>query len=244
MMIRFFAAILVAAFGASTAAAQMAGGAKGGAGAFAGITKVDVAQLNRALEARGLPTFAETASTYGLGGHVRLGRFLVGGSGQRLRAAADDGDAFRGRLAGGHGMLDVGYAIHESVGWTFAPLAGVGIGRVDLKIDPRDPGRFEDVLDNPRQGTRLDATSAFVHGGLDVQRRVRVGEGTFSLSLRVGGQTDLGGTSWRTGAADLDGGPAAGFAGAYVRLGVSRSIGRRRDALLPAFAPVLMWLPR
>ncbi len=126
-----------------------------------------------------------------------------------------------------------------------SPLSpGVGIGRVDLKIDPRDPGRFEDVLDNPRQGTRLDATSAFVHGGLDVQRRVRVGEGTFSLSLRVGGQTDLGGTSWRSGAADLDGGPAAGFAGAYVRLGVSRSIGRRRDALLPAFAPVLMWLPR
>lgn len=198
----------------------------GGLGAFGyasvGTQTVDIKGLNARLNAFGYPSFDDTYVTFGGGGHVMVGKLMLGGEGTALLQPGDNvmGN-FRTSLSGFYGGITLGYQLYSSGSFLIYPQLGLGGGGMILKIMERSSPTFDEVLNNPRRGAELSSMGFVMDLGLGARYLVLFREGArhgLSLGLRAGYTFSFSDRRWRLNRIEVPGGPSGSFTGYYVRL--------------------------
>ncbi len=197
-----------------------------------GYVQFSFAELDSRFAAAGLPKAASAAATFGLGADVRTGRLLVGAGFQTMISRNQSDAAYRTRMSGSYGLLDLGFAALRTHGLTVYPLGGVGATRLSLNVKERGDFTFDDGLQRPTREMGLSGTTALVHTGLLVEQRFHARESEYAVSLRVGFARSVGSQAWRSDDSNVGNGPR-GIHGSYMRLVFSKPLHTRRDALLP-----------
>jgi len=227
-----FVTLLALLFGCHTLSAQQSaenGEPTVGKGFFmVGWQQLDVDDLNDRLNGNGFPSFSPNMLTIGGGGWATFGSGLViGGEGHGLIGGKETtSDAIlRSQLAGGYGMLNVGYRAYAGERMDVTPLVGFGVGALSMEVRKRGSLTFDDALADPLTGTSLSA-GGFLFD-VSAVAAVRVtghaddGEGSaggVSLGMRTGYAYSPADWDWKHGDVDVPGGPGMGVRGFYVRL--------------------------
>ncbi|MGH7503297.1 MAG: hypothetical protein ACREL7_16345 [Longimicrobiales bacterium] len=220
-------ALLLLLVSASPGAGQRRGtpgvSERGGRGFFmVGVEKLELDELNASLTAEGFPTFSQRFLTLGGGGYFIRGRLILGGEGHTILQSDEttsDG-AFRTRITGGFGMVNVGYQVLRGGRFAIYPLLALGGGAMNLRITERSTLAFDEILQNPRRGANL-ANGAFLAGAaLGADWFIPAGEGGKGvvLGLRAGFNYAPLEPEWSMDGVDIANGPDAGFTGPWVRL--------------------------
>lgn len=194
----------------------------GGRGFFMiGAQQLDLDPLNERLTDAGYAEFDDVALTLGGGGFFRRGRLILGGEGHGVLGSSEtttDGE-LRSTLSGGYGLLDLGYAVVEGGGLLVYPMIGVGGGGMSLAIEERSTPTFDDVLEQPRRGVRLNQAQFLLAAGVGVDQLFGGRRGV-NVGLRAGWTFAPLDSEWAFGRNDVAGGPEGGFTGPYIRLSV------------------------
>src|SRR5690606_24379633 len=153
-----------------------------------GVQRLDVGELNDRFAGAGYPSADRRYLSLGGGGLGSRGRLLIGGEGHGLigprRSSLDD--AFSVRAGGGYGMFLLGYAAHRQGGLDVYPLIGFGAGGLSVEIEERSAPTFDEVLEDPRRGVRLNSGQFLVDAGLGIDYLFRTRPGTRARGPAVG----------------------------------------------------------
>ncbi len=188
--------------------------------------------LSDVLRGSGFATPHTNALTLGGGGYGLYHRVLVGAEGHAAlwQSQSTTGGRETG-LAGGYGMLDVGYAVIRTSHWIVYPMGGVGGGamQVDLRDrtgvgigpDINDP-TFDEVLGDPGHRSRLNRVGVVTSVGMGIDfvaRSPRNGStGGFLIGVRAGYLFNPAVGTWRLYDQEVTGGPEAKLAGPFVKV--------------------------
>jgi len=198
-----------------------------------GYARFSFADLDSRFAAAHLPKVASSAASVGLGADVRAGRALFGGGFQSLLTRNQTDAAFRTRMSGSYSLFDVGYALVSTQRVAIYPLIGVGATHVSVNVRERGDFSFDDGLSSPARELGMSGSAALVHAGILIEQRFRRTSGSaFALSIRAGLTRSVGAQAWQSDESQVNGGPS-GVRGSYVRIGFSRPLASRRDAVLP-----------
>ena len=188
-----------------------------------GVQQMDLAELNDRFDAADYPESDDLFLTLGGGGFMLRDRLVIGGEGHGVIGSSETtGDgAFRTRVGGGFGMIDIGYAVMERRGLLVYPMLGVGMGGMMVSINERSSPDFDDVLDQPRRGVNLVQGQFLLSAGLGIDHVFASrGRGGFAVGIRAGWTFTPIEHEWSFGSSDVADGPKAGFTGPYVRVNV------------------------
>jgi len=211
---------------------------------MAGYVQFSFADLDSRFAAAHLPKVASGAGSIGLGADVRAGRALFGGGFQSLLTRSQTDAAFRTRMSGSYSLFDVGYALVAAQRLAIYPLVGVGATRVSVNVRERGDFSFDDGLHSPARELGMSGTAALVHAGILIEQRFKRPNGAeFALSIRAGLTRSVGTQAWQSDESRVNGGPS-GVRGSYLRIGFSRPLANRRDAVLPIAGTVLQTVLR
>ena len=208
----------------SPAAAQASLLGPGAAFISTGRASIDTKELDARLDARGYPTFGQSATSVGIGGyrilpnHVVLGAEITGlNAGKQLHLGQHVG------LSGGYATLGVGYMKQISPRLRWYPRFGFGAGGLTVWIRNAVGQPFDSVLANPHpvptRDRLLTRSGPAVDLGVGFEFLTRRDHG-FLIGLRtglLGGGGDKDG-SWWTQNGTVTEGPKASIGGAYLRL--------------------------
>jgi hypothetical protein len=209
-----------------------------------GYAQFSFADLDSRFAAAQLPKVASSAASIGLGADVRAGRALFGGGFQTLLTRNQTDAAFRTRMSGSYSLFDVGYALVAARRIAIYPLVGVGATHVSVNVRERGDFSFDDGLQRPARELGMSGTAALVHAGILIEQRFKRPSGTeFALSIRAGLTRSIGTQAWQSDESQVNGGPS-GVRGSYLRIGFSRPLASRRDAVLPIAGTVLQTVLR
>lgn len=204
----------------AVAAAGPAAGQTGGRLYFSGgLQIVETDELNRLLDAQGLPTFDEEHLTAGLGLDRRSGRWLVGAEAALLLAEEETGGGFDRSLGGRFGLLQGGYVFPLVGGLRVYPLAGVGWSDLDFTTSRDGTVPFDDLVEGPGPGSEVSTGGLILQPGLGVDL---VGGG-LTVGVRGGYTFAPGEAEWDAQDVTVEGGPDIGLEGAFLRATVGFS---------------------
>lgn len=205
------AAPALACIGTSAAAAQAPD--QGRLFVTAGFQTVEVAELNRRLRARGLPTFSDEHVTLGLGLDRRAGRWIVGAEGALLLAEEKSARGFQRSLGARFGLLQAGFLVPLGSGLRVYPLAGLGLSAVELSTTGEEEVGFDELLDGPGPGSELGTGGIVLQGGFGVD----LSAGRLTVGLRGGYSFTPGRAEWSWRDQTVEDGPDLGLDGPFVR---------------------------
>lgn len=210
-----------------------------------GLQSLEVADLNAALAANGLPQVDDLIWSTGLSTELRFARWSFSFAGSAILGPTSEDGSWRSQVRGSALMLGIGYAIVDGAKLRVAPTAGVGLSRIGVRLQQVRGGTVDSVLADPQRGVDLDGQSPQWHVGLGADYRVgRLMGQKLSVAVRGGYSRTFGGTSWRADDNDLDNGPRATYGGPYLRAGVTMGMPNRTEAAIPALISVIPWLSR
>lgn len=232
------ATLAIVAFGARPALAQNTGftGPEVRGYLMVGGVGFDLDGLNVALRGRGFEEVSGNMVSIGGGGHVLLGRWIVGGEGFGLMPRESDtqsGD-WRARVSGGGGVVNLGYTVIRVGGTSVYPLIGVGAGALSLEMSERSSPTFDQVMANPGRGSSLTQVTMLVQPAIGLDHFVPVGNADgvlagFVVGIRAGYTFAPTTSDWYLDTMRIPGGPTQGMEGAFLRVvigGGARSLPR------------------
>lgn len=211
-----------------------------GAGAFLiGTGLFDFSSLDDRFTANGYEDLPKLPLLIGGEGRaIFQSGFVVGARGMALLFPRRSGpDGAEAQVAGGFGLVDVGFALVHSRSFLFTLTGGVGGFGLNVDIDDRRSADFDDVLADPRRSASMS------HGGLlggltlGFDGRVPIGGASrkhrsfFTMGLRVTGLFGPSlGEDWALDSgATARNGPDTGLTGGFAALALGFGGGRRDD---------------
>jgi hypothetical protein len=210
-----------------------------------GIQGLEVAELNAALRANGLPEMSELGLTTGLATEIRFGSWELSFSGSRVSGGDEENATWRTRTSGSALTLGLGFAVIDAGRWRILPTGGFGLTRIKYHIEQVRAGPLDSALADPLRGADLDGQTWAWQAGVDLDYRVGKYLGrTMFVAARVGVIEGVGESDWRADDNDLSSGPRGTYGGVYARIGLSLGIPKRQGALIPALVSVVPWLQR
>jgi hypothetical protein len=207
-------------------------GAEGGAGYFMlGANSTDIAGLNAALMASGYSAHPRRFFSLGGGGHVVIGRLVLGGEGQTLVGRNAGNPTHQTTLRGGFGFFNLGYVIFSGEEFRVYPVAGIGAGGIDLEIAERGTASFGEILENPGRSSKLSSSGFLLNVAVGAEKIVRLGggrRGGLILGIRAGYVVAPVKGGWELDKSEIAGGPGISLQGPYIRVLIGAgSWGRR-----------------
>ena len=199
----------------------------------AGYIKFDFADLDARMASAGLPRAASAAVTIGINSDVRYRRLLAGIGFQSLITQGHSDASYKTSLAGQYTLMDAGYAILMTKGWSVYSIGGLGATSMSVYVREQGDFTFDEGLARPSRQIGMSGLGALGHGGLLVERRLRRGDAEFAIALRAGVTRGFGSQAWMSDMGAVSGGPT-GVRGRYLRVALSRPMRHRRDVLSTA----------
>jgi hypothetical protein len=114
-------------------------------------------------------------------------------------------------------------------------LLGIGTGTTKVTIASENGASFNDVLDNPGREVRMSQTGLLLDASLGIDYRFKVREtehksSFFTVGVRGGYLFAPYSSEWKTGSAEISGGPDILMGGPTVQLLVGFSGERKKCA--------------
>ena len=209
-----------------------------------GTTRLGLGAFNDVLTRYGRPAFAEGASMIGFSAHARMGRLLLGATGETslLHRRVDSG--WMTQLSAGLATIDAGVAVYERGATMIATTASLGVRKTGLRLEAQGDFSYDDGVSNPARGVTLSSRSGVAQTGLLLEQRVRAPRiGAIALSAQVGVSAPFGGGTTVAGESRVAGTPAP-QSGAYVRIAVGKALRQRGDALNAVAAALVSMVGR
>lgn len=189
-----------------------------------GVSGISTGALDDRLEARGYPTFGQTAGALTLGAYRALSSGVTLGAEWHGLIIGDD--THQGRevgLGAGYGTLGVGYLVDVSPRMRLHPRLGVGGGGMGLWIQsPEAEVGFDEALANPEPAPDRDMVLSTGSMVIDLGAGVEFlpggrGRGPL-LGVRFGYIAAPNRSEWQRDNEPTSGeGPSATLAGPYLR---------------------------
>jgi len=186
---------------------------------------LDLDGINGSLGAQGFSEIGGETFSMGGGGHVLLGRWLLGAEGFGLfpRESDTPGGEWQARISGGGGLVNVGYTVVRAGGTSVYPMLGIGAGGLTLQMTEQGRPTFDDVMASPGRGSTLTRVAMLVQPavGLDHLVRVREVDGMLAgvvVGVRAGYTFSPVTSPWYLDTMRLAGSPDQGMEGAFVRV--------------------------
>lgn len=194
----------------------------GGIGFFStGYQNIDISNLNLELRNNNLPEFEKNFLAIGGGGFGVVKNFVLGGEGFGLISPEKNNKDFNLSLSGGYGLFNIGYIIYSSKGLNLFPLIGFGAGGIELKIAQRKIISFNEVLNNPKNGSNLSIAGLMFNFGMSLVYNIDLSQTNNSKGINLG--LNLGYThflqvgDWTLFEEEIFNGPKIGISGLYIK---------------------------
>lgn len=196
-----------------------------------GVDRLGLSELNKTMVANGRPAFADDAGTIGLSGYARFGRVLIGGTGETALPRRELAGGFTNRIWYGRAAFDAGYAVIDRPRVMIYPQVSFGLKHSVLQMQESGDFTFANGVNDPARGLAMSSWRAMAGYGLVGELRLSTRSlGAFSIGVRGGYATPVGGARTSAGESSVSGTPSE-EAGTYLRLSIGKPIGRRRNAL-------------
>src|SRR5688572_22238931 len=143
---------------ASPVPAQRIQNARGGFFGI-GMQNVDVAEMNATLAAHGYPDHDENFLSVGGGFTWWWRHFVVSAELQALLQPSETSGNFETELSGGYALINVGASARVGDHLLIYPMASIGGGGAEFRIEPRTPITFDQLLDDPGRNTNITNAS-------------------------------------------------------------------------------------
>jgi hypothetical protein len=187
--------------------------------AMLGWSLADAAALNNRLMPFGYPRLSRGLVSLGCGGRIQIGRLIFGGEYHYLFQGEADAEGYRISLDGAYGFFDLGAVLLRRPGLLVYGLAGIGGGRLSLKMRAARGAAFDDVLADPGRDATLSSypflTQLVAAADLRVSKR-------FFVGLRAGYVFAPGRAEWELGFESAPSGPDARLTGPTLRVVLGR----------------------
>lgn len=189
-----------------------------------GNNSLDLDALNSRLAANGYSTLEKNFVMFGVGAHVVMDDWIVGGEAHWMNQQKTSSGTYDLYVTGGYFMANAGYVVRRSDRYMIYPMAGIGFGTLTLNIQSTDSPTFDQALANPKSGTQLTHTSAVFNIALAADGLapvIHAGNSLhmpFTFGFRAGYlfSTPIGG--WQSMEGDANGGPSLSFTGPYLQI--------------------------
>lgn len=196
-------------------AAPAAEAPRGACYAMLGWNLADASALNDRLTPFGYPRLSRGLLSLGCGGRLVFGRLIFGGEYHHLSQGERETVDYKISLDGAYGFFDLGAVLHRSPRILVYGLAGIGGGRLSLKMRAARGALFDEVLADPGRAATLSSYGflAQVVAAADIRVTKR-----FFIGLRAGYVFAPSRAEWELGFENVPSGPDARLAGPSLRV--------------------------
>jgi opacity protein-like surface antigen len=197
---------------------------KSGSYFLLGGNVIDIDNLNDSLARQNYPNLSDRFLSIGVAGHTLKNGLMFGGEAHQLFGDSTTRDNRETSLSASYGFVNVGYAVYSSDNLDIYPLAGIGLGRLKLRILNKQSASFNDILAHPKRSAALTTRSILLNFALGLDYVVRSPQGQrektsgLLLGLRVGYTFALSKGDWKEEGVDISDGPETGVTGPYICL--------------------------
>ncbi len=189
-----------------------------------GNNSLDLNALNSRLAANGYSTVEKNFVMFGIGGHVVMDEWIVGGEVHGMNQQKISSGAYDLYVNGGYFLINAGYVVRRTDSYMIYPMAGIGLGTLTLNIQSTASSTFDQTLANPKNGALLTHASAVFNIALAADGLtpvIHAGNSfhmPFTFGFRAGYlySTPIGG--WKNMQGDANGGPDLSFTGPYLQI--------------------------
>ncbi len=131
-------------------------GTYGGSGYFGfRLASQDISALNTAFSNNNLPQISDNILAFGGGGHGYINKIIIGGEGFSYELADKNNGIYTTQVRGDYGFFNVGYLVYNHKSLMLAPMLGIGGHTFVIDINDNTIENFNQLLSNPKKGTRL-----------------------------------------------------------------------------------------
>ncbi len=137
-------------------ARSQSAGSYGGSGYFGfRLMKQNFSNLNAAFASNNLPQISENVLAFGGGGHGYINKIIIGGEGFSYELADKNNGTYTTQVRGDYGFFSLGYLVYNKKNIMLAPMLGIGAHTMVIDINDNTIENFNQLLSNPKKGTRL-----------------------------------------------------------------------------------------
>lgn len=157
LKIRWHELLLIIAFTLMFAQAKsQSEGTYGGSG-YLGfrLMKQNFSNLNAAFASNNLPQISENILAFGGGGHGYINKLIIGGEVFSYELADKNNGTYTTQVRGDYGFFNLGYLLYNKKNIMLAPMLGIGSHTMVIDINDNTIENFNQLLSNPKKGTRL-----------------------------------------------------------------------------------------
>lgn len=201
----------------------------GGAGFY------DMDGLNNSLDDAGYSQLNTPSLSLGFGWDVSIGRLILGTEWQWLRNVGSEAerDDLRSDINSKYFLARIGVDLAHWRGLRIYPLLGIGTASTKVTIASENGASFDDVLTDPGREVHMSQTGLLLDASLGIDYRFKVKEtetksSFFTVGVRGGYLFAPYSSEWKTGTAEISGGPDILMSGPTVQLMIGISGERKK----------------
>jgi len=188
---------------------------RGAGHAMLGWTAADAAALNNRLAPFGYPRLSRGLLSLGCGGRLVFGRLIFGGEYHHLSQGETEPEGYKLSLGGACGFFDLGAVLFRNPSLFVYGLAGIGGGRLSLKIRTTRGAPFDEVLADPGREATLSSYGFLTQLVAAVDFRLTK---RYFIGLRAGYIFAPSPAEWELGFENVPSGPDARLTGPSFRV--------------------------
>ncbi len=179
--------------------------------------------LNGFLAPRAYPTVSENYFTFGFGGHLIHGKFLLGAEIHKfLKKGSRSNLEFSNFADAQLYLLNFGYLAYAKKGFMLYPLAGVGLGRLKITVYENNVDSFVDI-GSLQRGSISNSSSIVVNLGMGMDYFFKYdtkkkGNNSIMVGIRAGYIISAHKNHWKVNYTQVADGPTSGLTGPYFRV--------------------------
>jgi hypothetical protein len=193
--------------------------------AIGGVGFYDFDSMNDSFSDNGYSTLKSPAFALGFGTDVSIGRLIVGGEWNWLWnvGTTSEADNIDVNIKSNYWLFRMGVDLVKWRGLRVYPLFGIGSATTKLTMTEENGASFDEVLEDPGRDSRMTKTELLLDASLGIDYRFKVRENEnkasfFTVGVRGGYLFTPYAGEWKTGGAEIYGGPENVVGGPTVQL--------------------------
>ncbi len=190
-----------------------------------GLGFYDVDAINSSFSDNGYSELKSPALSLGLAGDLSIGRIIAGIEGHWLKnvGTTAERDDLNADINSRYWLYRIGVDLAKWRGLRVYPILGIGTAITTINLTSESGASFNDVLENPGRDVTMSQRALLIDASLGIDYRFKIRENEykssfFTVGVRGGYLFAPYSGEWKTGSAEISGGPEMIINGPTVQL--------------------------